>query len=61
MYTDLSNEKKIAPPKLLVMGIMAVCHAGSASNEEKPGCSGYIGIILPSYVEINITQYKDPY
>ena len=32
------------------------------SNEEKPGCLGYIGITLPAYVGIQtINHYKDPY
>ena len=51
-----------APPKLLGMGIMAKCHAGSASNEKNPGWLFDIGDeILPSYIGIIISHYKDPY
>ena len=32
------------------------------SNEKKSGCLGYIGdAILPSYVGITISRYRDPY
>ena len=30
------------------------------SNEQKPGCLGYLGV-LPSYIGIIISHYKDPY
>ena len=32
-----------APPTLQGMGIMAGCHAESASNEKKTGWLGYVG------------------
>ncbi len=37
----MRKQGSFAPPKLLGKGIMAKCHAGSASNEKNPGCFGY--------------------
>ena len=52
-----------APPTLQGMGIMAECHAGSASSEKNPGWLGYIRdyTILPIYIGIILNHDKDPY
>ena len=43
-----------APPTLQGMGMMAGCHAESASNEKNPGCLGYQGDCTTQFCE-------DPY
>ena len=50
-----------APPTLQGMGIMARCHAESASTEKNAGCLGHIGDILHSHMGIMINHYLDPY
>ena len=50
------------PPKRKDCPSQAPFFRGYVSNEKNFGCLGYIGDeILPNYMGIFISQYKDPY